>query len=163
MSNASELLNKAAPPFSLEDQTGKTHTLEQYRGKWVILYFYPKDMTPGCITEACSFRDSVERLTSRNAIVLGVSADTAKSHSNFASKMNLSFPLLADVDKAVSNTYGSYGEKKFMGRTFEGVLRNTYLINPDGEVVKVYESVSPKGHVDEVLKDLEVFTASYKK
>src|SRR5262249_41747567 len=152
------LLGKQAPDFSLQDQDGKTHTLEQYRGKWVVLYFYPKDMTPGCTVEACSFRDNEARLTAAGAVVLGVSADTVKSHGKFAEKYQLPFPILADVDKAVCKAYHSYGEKKFMGRTFDGILRNTFLINPRGEVVKVYEGVKVKVHVDEVLSDLKEFS-----
>lgn len=144
-----------APEFNLEDQNGVKHTLAQYKGKWVVLYFYPKDMTPGCTVEACSFRDSEERLKKAGAIVLGVSADTARRHGQFAKAFSLTFPLLADTEKTVANAYKSYGKKKFMGREYEGILRNTYLINPDGKIVKVYESVKPKVHVDEVLKDLE--------
>ncbi len=153
------LEQKPAPDFSLEDQDGKKHSLKDYRGKWVVLYFYPKDMTPGCTVEACSFRDSEARLTAKGAAVLGVSADTVKSHGRFAKTFSLPFPLLADEDKSVATAYGSYGKKKFMGREFDGILRNTYLINPVGEVVKVYEGVKVKVHVEEVLKDLETFQA----
>lgn len=148
------LLNAQAPYFATQDQYGKTHTLTDYKGKWVILYFYPKDMTPGCTVEACSFRDSLERITAKGAVVLGVSADSVKRHAKFAETERLSFPLLADEDKSICEAYGAIGKKKFMGREFVGILRNTYLINPEGVLVKIYESVKPAGHVDEVLKDL---------
>lgn len=151
------LNQKPAPAFSLEDQDGKLHSLSDYKGKWVVLYFYPKDMTPGCTVEACSFRDNEARLTAKGAVVLGVSADTVKSHGKFAKAFNLPFPILADIDKSVTKAYGSFGKKKFMGREYEGILRNTYLINPVGEIVKVYEGVKVKGHVQEVLNDLENF------
>lgn len=152
-------LNIQAPYFATQDQHEKTHTLTDYKGKWVILYFYPKDMTPGCTVEACSFRDSLERITAKGAVVLGVSADSVKRHAKFAETERLSFPLLADEDKSICEAYGAIGKKKFMGREFVGILRNTYLINPEGVLVKIYESVKPAGHVDEVLKDLVELSA----
>ena len=153
------LEHKPAPDFTLEDQEGKKHSLTDYRGKWVVLYFYPKDMTPGCTVEACSFRDSESRITAKGAVVLGVSADTVKSHGKFAKAFKLPFPILSDEGNVISRAYGSYGQKKFMGRNYEGIYRNTYLINPEGEVAKVYEGVKVKVHVDEVLKDLEELQA----
>jgi peroxiredoxin Q/BCP len=154
-----DLQGKQAPDFSLEDQDGKKHSLADYKGKWVVLYFYPKDMTPGCTVEACSFRDSESRITAKGAVVLGVSADSVKSHDKFAKAFKLPFPILSDEGNSISRAYGAYGQKKFMGRNYEGIYRNTYLINPEGEVAKVYEGVKVKVHVDEVLKDLEEFQA----
>ena len=154
------LLNKKAPDFSLQDQAGETHRLSDYLGKWVVLYFYPKDMTPGCTVEACSFRDNEARLKSAGAVVLGVSADSVKRHEKFAKNESLNFPLLADTDYAVCKAYESYGKKKFMGREYLGILRNTYVIDPQGKIVQVYESVKPKMHVDEVLEFLNTQTAN---
>lgn len=154
-SKAAKLLNEKAPEFSLPDQKGKTHSLSDYKGKWVILYFYPKDMTLGCTHEACSFRDNLNRLIRSNAVVLGVSADSVKRHEKFAQVEGLNFPLLADEDKTVCKAYGALGKKKFMGREFIGILRNTYLIDPKGKIVKVYEKVKPAGHVDEIIADLK--------
>jgi thioredoxin-dependent peroxiredoxin len=144
-----------APAFTLNDQAGTVHSLSDYAGKWVVLYFYPKDMTPGCTVEACSFRDSLNRLTSHGAVVLGVSADSVKRHAKFTQTFSLNFPLLADEDHAVCEAYGVWKTKKFMGRTFDGIVRTTILINPVGEIVKRYDNVKVAGHVDEVLKDLE--------
>lgn len=149
------LLNKKAPAFSLPDQTGETHSLSNYAGKWVVLYFYPKDMTPGCTVEACSFRDNEARLKAAGAVVLGVSADSVKRHAKFADNENLNFPLLADESKEVCKAYESFGKKKFMGREYEGIMRNTFLIDPKGTIVKVYESVKPATHVQEILDDLK--------
>lgn len=155
MSQATDLLDTKAPAFSLQDQDGETHSLVDYAGKWVVLYFYPKDQTPGCTVEACSFRDNLARIGTKKAIVLGVSADSVKSHAKFATNEKLSFPLLSDPTKEMIASYGAIGKKKFMGREFMGILRNTYLINPEGKIVKVYESVKPAGHVDEILNDLQ--------
>ena len=152
---AHPLLKKVAPGFELPDQEGKTHRLSDYKGKWVVLYFYPKDMTPGCTVEACSFRDNEARLKSAGAIVLGVSADSVKRHAKFAQNENLNFPLLADESKEVCKAYESFGKKKFMGREYEGIMRNTFLIDPNGKIVKVYESVKPAAHVEEILTDLK--------
>ncbi len=153
------LTGQKAPYFTTQDQEGKTQELTSYQGKWIILYFYPKDMTPGCTVEACNFRDNLARLTTKGAVVLGVSADSVKRHAKFAENENLTFPLLADEDKTICEAYGAIGKKKFMGREYVGILRNTYLINPEGIIVKVYENVKPAGHVDEVLHDLETLQA----
>ncbi len=120
------------------------------------MYFYPKDLTPGCTVEACSFRDNLNQLTKLDAVVLGVSADTEKRHDKFATTYKLNFPLLADVDKKVINAYGAWGSKKFMGREYDGIFRNTYLVDPTGKVVKVYESVKPAAHVAQIIQDLQV-------
>ncbi len=147
-------LNSPAPEFNLPDQDNKEHKLSDYRGKWVVVYFYPKDDTPGCTTEACSFRDDYQELEKNNVQILGISKDSVKSHKKFAEKFNLNFPLLSDPEKTTIHAYNSWGEKKFMGRVFEGILRNTFLINPEGQVAKIYEKVTPKGHSAQILRDV---------
>lgn len=146
-----------APVFSLEDQHHKKHDLVSYKGSWVLLYFYPKDDTPGCTKQACAIRDSEPDFEKLDAVVLGVSADTVKSHQKFAEKYNLSFPLLADETRAVSKAYGVWGEKKFMGKSYEGITRTSYLISPEGMISKMYENVKPDTHADMVLADLQEF------
>jgi peroxiredoxin Q/BCP len=146
---------KQAPNFTLPDQNNALHSLEDYRGKWVVLYFYPKDDTPGCTTEACSFRDEYEYLQELGLNILGVSKDSVKSHAKFADKYDLKFPLLSDVNGETIKAYGAWGEKKFMGREFEGILRQTFLINPEGKIAKEYPKVTPKEHVGEIIKDFE--------
>jgi peroxiredoxin Q/BCP len=148
-----------ATDFSLPDQNGTVHTLHQYHGKWVILYFYPKDDTPGCTKEACNFRDSIDQFQKQGVVILGVSKDPVESHKKFADKYKLNFTILSDESKDVIKAYHSWGEKKFMGRTFEGTLRNTYLIDPSGEIKKVYEKVNPLVHATQILADLKSFTA----
>jgi peroxiredoxin Q/BCP len=144
----------AAPDFELKAGDGSTVSLDSLRGKKVVLYFYPKDDTPGCTTEACAFRDSSEQYTSRGAAVFGVSADSTGSHQKFASKYGLNFPLLSDPDHSVATAYGSWGPKKFLGREYEGILRNTFLVDEEGRIAKVWESVKPLGHAEEVLAAL---------
>ena len=144
-----------ASPFSLPDQDGKTHTLKEYIGKWVILYFYPKDDTPGCTKEACNFRDNTAEFKKRGVVILGVSKDSVASHKKFAEKYHLNFPLLSDESLEMIKVYKAWGEKKFMGRVFDGILRKTYLINPKGEIAKVYEKVNPLVHSGEILSDLD--------
>lgn len=152
------LQNTPAPDFSLSDQNGKIHTLASYLGKWVLIYFYPKDDTPGCTKEACVLRDAFPAFEKLNAQILGISTDTERSHKKFEEKYELPFTLLADTEKTVVKTYGVWAPKKFMGREFLGVLRTSFLINPKGLVVKVYENVKPANHADEVLRDLEEYT-----
>ncbi len=142
---------KKAPAFSLEDQNDKTHRLKDYAGKSVVLYFYPKDDTPGCTVEACAFRDAHTDLLKAKAVVLGVSVLDTKSKAKFASKHALNFPLLADADHAVADAYGAWQEKSMYGRKYMGVARITYLIGPDGKVLKRWDKVSPATHADEVL------------
>jgi peroxiredoxin Q/BCP len=144
-----------APSFSLPDQDGTTHTIAQYKGRWVVLYFYPKDATPGCTKEACAFRDGREFLENTGAVVLGVSKDSVASHKKFAQKHNLNFTLLSDESTDTIKAYGSWGKKKFMGKEYEGIKRNTYLINPSGDIYKTYENVNPITHAGEVYKDLQ--------
>lgn len=147
-----------APDFSLPDGAGNTVALSALRGKWVVLYFYPRDNTPGCTTEACAFREVHADYQASNAVVLGISTDDAKSHTKFATKFNLPFPLLTDADGSVGTAYESYGLKKFMGREFMGISRNTFLIDPDGKIAKVYLKVKPDGHATAVLADLATLT-----
>ncbi|HSX14833.1 MAG TPA: thioredoxin-dependent thiol peroxidase [Candidatus Saccharimonadales bacterium] len=144
-----------APDFNLPDQDGKNHSLADYRGKWLVLYFYPKDDTPGCTKEACSFRDGRQALVEAGLEVAGVSKDTVASHKKFVDKYQLNFTLLADPELTTIKAYKSWGLKKFMGREFEGTLRNTYLINPKGEIVKTYEKVKPDQHAMQILEDFE--------
>lgn len=150
-----------APDFRLPDQNGTLHSLEGYSGKWLVLYFYPKDSTPGCTKEACSFRDGRQFLEEAGAVVLGVSKDSVASHKKFAEKHNLNFTLLSDETTETIKAYGAWGKKKFMGREYEGINRNTYLISPTGEIVKKYTDVNPITHVGEVLKDLRYYIENH--
>jgi peroxiredoxin Q/BCP len=145
---------KKAPAFSLADQDGKTHKLKDYAGRPVVLYFYPKDDTPGCTTEACAFRDAQPDFSKVKAVVLGVSVLDTKSKAKFASKHGLNFPLLADEDHAIADAYGAWQEKSMYGRKYMGVARITYLIGPDGNVLKRWDKVSPATHADEVLEQI---------
>jgi len=140
-----------APDFSLFDQDGKSHRLSDYRGKKVILYFYPKDDTPGCTKEACEFAAAWGMIKDK-AVVLGVSADSIESHKKFAQKYHLPFPLLSDPQKEVIKKYGAWGKKKFMGREFEGILRITYLIDETGKIAKVFPKVDPAEHAKEIMQ-----------
>jgi len=140
--------------FTAVDQLGTSHTLAQHKGKWVIVYFYPKDDTPGCTKEACNFRDRYEKLLHMGVIVLGVSKDSTSTHKKFADKYSLPFPLLSDQDKKIIMAYNAWGKKKFMGREFEGIKRMTYLINPMGLIEKIYEQVNPLTHAKEIIDDL---------
>jgi thioredoxin-dependent peroxiredoxin len=146
-------LMSIAPDFTLPDETGKLHSLHDYKHKWLILYFYPKDETPGCTIEACSLRDARDDIVALGAEVVGVSRDNAHSHSKFIVKHSLNFMLLTDADHAVMDAYGAWGKKQF-GR--EGILRKTFIINPKGLIVKEYGRVTPLGHGDQVLKDLKI-------
>jgi len=140
----------AAPPFSLKDQSGRTVKLSDFGGKSVVLYFYPKDDTPGCTREACAFRDQHTALQEAGAVVLGVSADDQASHAAFAEKFGLPFPLLADTDHSVCESYGTWVEKVFPDQTYWGVTRATFLIGPDGRIERVWPKVQVDGHVKEV-------------
>jgi len=149
----------AAPDFALLDQDGQLHTLSQYRGQWALVYFYPKDDTTGCTKEACAMRDALPDFSKLNAVVLGISADSVKSHKKFADKYGLPFTLLADEDKKTVEAYGVWGRKKFMGREYDGIFRTSFLIKPDGTIAKVYEGVKPEQHAADVLADLQHFSA----
>jgi thioredoxin-dependent peroxiredoxin len=142
-----------APDFAVPDADGNVVRLKDLRGKKVVLYFYPKDDTPGCTKEACAFRDSFGKFRKRGIEVLGVSLDSEKSHQKFAKKFDLPFRLLADTDRALSEKYGTYGEKKFMGRKYMGVHRMTFLIDEKGKIKKIYEKVKPDDHAEEVLAE----------
>ena len=143
-----------APDFELPDETGTLHRLSGFRGKPIVLYFYPKDDTPGCTTEACNFRDDYSAYKKAEVTILGVSPDSIKSHVKFKEKYGLPFPLLADEDHRVCELYDVWGLKKFMGREYMGVLRTTFLINAEGRIVHVFEKVKPAEHSDEVLAAL---------
>jgi thioredoxin-dependent peroxiredoxin len=147
--------NIPAPDFSLLDETGANRKLSDFRGHAVVLYFYPKDDTPGCTTEACAFRDDYSVYAAAGVTILGVSPDSPKSHTKFKEKYHLPFTLLADEDHKVCELYGAWGPKKFMGREYEGVLRTTFVIDPDGMVAKVFPGVKPDGHSAEVLAALK--------
>jgi peroxiredoxin Q/BCP len=141
-----------APDFELKDQDGESHNLSDYKTKKVVLYFYPKDDTPGCTKEACDIRDNYGALK-KKAVVLGVSADDEKSHKKFAAKYNLPFILLADPDKNVLNLYGVWAEKSFMGKRYMGIVRSTFIIDK-GKIVKIFPKVSVLGHVKEIMDSL---------
>lgn len=143
-----------APDFTLLDQEGNEQTLSFHHGRWVLIYFYPKDDTPGCTKEACAIRDAFPQFDASKAVVLGISPDSVKSHKKFAEKYELPFTLLADEGHAVADRYGVWGRKKFMGREYDGVMRTSFLVNPDGKIAKMYENVKPELHAAEVLKDL---------
>lgn len=143
-----------APDFKLLDQNGIEHSLKEYSGKKVLIYFYPKDNTPGCTAEACNLRDVWDELKKKNVVVLGVSKDSLKSHANFSQKYNLNFPILSDESTEMIKSYGVWALKKFMGREFLGILRISYLINEDGVIEKVYDKVNTKTHGEDVLKDV---------
>jgi thioredoxin-dependent peroxiredoxin len=145
-----------APEFSLPSTLGRKVSLNEFRGKRVILYFYPKDDTPGCTMEACAFRDHLPRIASKDAVVLGVSLDDELSHQRFAQKYNLPFPLLSDVDAAVSRQYGTYKEKNLYGRSYWGIERTTFAIDREGRVENVFRRVKVEGHAEEVMATLAV-------
>lgn len=147
-----------APDFNVQDQSGKEQSLKQYKGKWVLLYFYPKDDTPGCTKEACAFRDNFPAFKKLDAVVLGVSIDAPAKHVKFIEKYQLPFTLLADVDKKIVEAYDVWGKKKFMGREYMGTFRVSFLIDPQGKIAKIYEEVKPEQHAEEVLKDIKALS-----
>ena len=149
----STLLNKKAPAFALPDQDGKIRTLKEFAGRTVIIYFYPKDDTPGCTKESCAFRDLAPALARKDVVILGVSADTPASHARFAGKFNLPFPLLADVEKTMIKAYGAWGTKSMYGKTYEGIVRSTVVIDAKGKVVQHWTKVSgAESHPAEVAE-----------
>ncbi|MEM9450572.1 MAG: thioredoxin-dependent thiol peroxidase [Cyanobacteria bacterium P01_E01_bin.6] len=143
-----------APDFSLPDGEGNVTNLSDLRGSRIILYFYPRDNTPGCTKEACGFRDAYAQYQEKNVVILGVSTDDAKAHTKFSTKYNLPFPLLTDEGGAVSTQYESYGLKKFMGKEYMGISRTTFIIGPDGKIEKIYKKVKPEPHAAQILTDL---------
>ncbi len=147
-------IGKKAPAIKLPDQIGKVRQLKDYLGQWVLIYFYPKDDTPGCTTEACQLRDNFPKFKKLKAVVLGISVDSVKKHEKFAAKYELPFTLLADEEKKVVEAYGVWAEKSMYGRKYMGTLRMSFLIDPTGKIAKIYENVKPAAHAEEVLKDL---------
>lgn len=143
-----------APDFSLEDGSGKTHSLKEFAGRTLVLYFYPRDDTQGCTIEACEFQGAEKQIAARGAVVVGVSDDGPGSHAKFAKKYGLKFLLLCDPERTTIKAYDSWGKKKFMGREFDGTIRNTFVIGPDGRIARIFEGVSPKGHASRVLEAL---------
>lgn len=146
---------KLAPDFKSLDQDGKEHKLSEYKGKWVLIYFYPKDDTPGCTKEACSIGELWPDFKKLKLQVFGISVQGVKSHKKFSEKYDLPFTLLTDEDKKIVKKYGVWGKKKFMGREYMGTLRNSFLIDPKGKIAKIYEKVNPEKHAQEVLEDLK--------
>lgn len=142
-----------APDIEATDQNGKELKLSDYKGKKVILYFYPKDNTPGCTAEACNFRDNYAELLDKGFAIIGVSADSAKKHQNFIEKYELPFPLIPDTEKSVINAYGVWGLKKFMGREYDGIHRETFVINEEGIIEKIYQKVKTKAATEQILAD----------
>ena len=144
-----------APDFTLSDETGVSRKLSDFLGRPVVLYFYPKDDTPGCTTEACNFRDGYSRYQQAGVVILGVSPDSPKKHMKFKEKYNLPFTLLADEGHKVCELYGVWGRKKLMGREYDGVLRTTFLIDSQSKILKVFQNVKPDGHSEQVLAALK--------
>lgn len=144
-----------APDFSMSDADGNTVSLAGLKGQRVVMFFYPRDNTPGCTKEACAFRDAYDGLQEKDVVVLGVSTDSAKSHTKFATKHDLPFPLLVDEDGAVGTQYGCYGIKKMYGKEYMGITRSSFIIGPDGTLEKIYRKVKPEPHVAEVVADIE--------
>jgi len=150
-------IDEQAPDFSLPDQKGTTHTLSSYKGSWIVVYFYPKDNTPGCTTEACSFRDAASVYDKNNVIVLGISKDSVASHTKFSHQYHLPFPILSDPEHRVIEKYQAWAPKKFMGKEFLGILRKTILIDPKGNVRKIYDHVDVQTHADQIIADIQSF------
>ncbi|WP_299545965.1 thioredoxin-dependent thiol peroxidase [uncultured Helicobacter sp.] len=148
-------INEEAPLFSLPNQDNAEISLRDFRGSFVVLYFYPKDKTPGCTTQACDFRDSMNALGALNAVVLGVSPDSVKSHQSFIEKEGLNFTLLSDEEKNVLKLYGAWGLKKLYGKEYEGVIRSTFIIDPKGKIAFFWKNVKVKGHIDAVKEKLK--------
>ena len=143
---------QTAPDFVLKDENGQKHALKDYRGKFVLLYFYPKDDTTGCTTEACNFRDDYSAYQEAGVVILGVSADDEKSHLKFKTKYSLPFTLLADTEKELVKKYDVWGKKKMYGKEYMGIYRTTFLIDKDGKIAKIFENVKPASHSEDVLE-----------
>ncbi|WDL74657.1 thioredoxin-dependent thiol peroxidase [Helicobacter winghamensis] len=148
-------INEEAPLFSLPNQDNAEISLRDFRGSFVVLYFYPKDKTPGCTTEACDFRDSIQSFNKLNAVVLGVSPDSVKSHQSFIEKERLNFTLLSDNQKVVLKSYGAWGLKKLYGKEYEGVIRSTFIINPEGKIAFFWKNVKVNGHIEAIKEKLK--------
>jgi peroxiredoxin Q/BCP len=144
-----------APKFSAQDQDGNIVNLDSYKGKKIVLYFYPKDDTPGCTAEACNLRDNYDELFKQGYAIIGVSADSTESHKKFSKKYNLPFPLIPDTDKKIINSYEVWGEKKMYGKTYEGILRTTFIISEDGKIEHIFNKVETSNHSNQILTALE--------
>lgn len=156
-------VGRKAPAFKLADQDGKIHTLKEYAGKWLLIYFYPKDDTPGCTKEACAIAEVYKDFKKLGVTVFGVSKDSPKSHKKFALKYNLPFMLLSDESTEMNQAYGAWAEKKMMGKTFMGTLRISYLIGADGKIARVYPDVDPANHALQLLADIKAIRKEEKK
>jgi len=156
MTRTTPAIGAKAPAFSLADGQGRKHSLAQHAGRKTVVYFYPKDDTPGCTIEACDFRDNMERLAGRGVDVIGISPDSSASHARFANKYDLGFTLLSDPDKAALRAYGAWGKKNMYGREVEGVIRSTYVVDEQGRIAKAWPNVKAAGHVHEVMTWLEI-------
>ena len=148
-------IGKKAPAFKAMASGDKEISLKDYEGKWIVLYFYPKDNTSGCTKQACGFSESIKQFEKLDAEILGVSPDSVKSHDNFKEKHNLQFDLLSDPEKEIAAKYDAYGEKSMYGRKYMGIIRSTYIIDPKGKIAAEYKKVKVSGHVEKVMKDLE--------
>lgn len=148
-------VGEKAPDFNLSDQNGEFHSLKDQKGKWVLLYFYPRDNTPGCTKEACTIRDTFPDFMKLDIVVFGCSADSQESHKKFAEKQRLPFILLSDNEKKVMRAYGAWAKKKLLGREYMGIIRSSVLIDPKGKIAKIYSKVKPAEHAQEVLEDVE--------
>lgn len=148
-------IGNSVPQFSLPDQDGKIHDIKDYKGQWVIIYFYPKDLTPGCTTEACNFQEVLPDFNSIDAVIFGISKDSVKQHKKFANKYNLQFSLLSDENSNICEQFGVWQKKSMYGKEYMGIVRSTFIINPEGKIVKVYPKVKVKEHHTEILNDLK--------
>ncbi|MEJ2543856.1 MAG: thioredoxin-dependent thiol peroxidase [Calditrichaceae bacterium] len=148
-------VGQSVPQFSLPDQSGENHNINDYKGKWVILYFYPKDLTPGCTTEACNFQDALPDFNSIDAVIFGISKDSVSKHKKFAEKYNLQFSLLSDENNDICEQFGVWQKKSMYGKEYMGIVRSTFLVNPEGKIAKVYPKVNVKEHHAEILNDLK--------
>lgn len=148
-----------ANDFALPDQTGAIRELKDYAGKWLVVYFYPEDDTPGCTAEACEFRDAYEVLQEEGLSIVGISPDPVESHERFAGKYRLNFPILSDPEHRVMTAYGAWGPKNMWGKEYVGTTRKTVLVRPDGEIAKEYPKVNPLGHAEKILRDFEKLRA----
>lgn len=157
------IVGNNAPDFKLSDASGNQHSLRDARGNWVLIYFYPKDNTPGCTKEACALRDQFPKFKKLGITVFGVSVDSVASHAKFTEKYELPFTLLADTEKEMVTAYGVWGKKKFLGREYMGTSRWSFLIDPEGKIAKIYDAVKPAAHAEEVLADLNELMSSYGK
>ncbi len=150
-------MNKLAPDFLLPDQNGKKHSLKDFAGKWVVLYFYPRDGTPGCTAEACAFRDERDAIAEYgNAVVVGISKDSVESHKKFAQKHSLNFTLLSDTTSKTIKSYNEWAKRSIAGKLYVGAVRSTFIIDPSGNIVKNYPKVTPLGHAAQIIRDLEI-------